>query len=117
VLVFSYGNVALKYLPGNIDEIFSKYIDIIDRDVSDQKVEIIKRIKGTATLSVDGVTILSKSYLLYTFSKGSVSLFIKSSQLRSLVLHVKETEIADAVKKDGVLQEYSCLVYNQCGCQ
>jgi hypothetical protein len=64
VLVFSYGNVALKYLPGNIDEIFSKYIDIIDRDVSDQKVEIIKRIKGTATLSVDGVTILSKSYLL-----------------------------------------------------
>jgi hypothetical protein len=49
-------------------------------------------------MAVDGVTVNGSSLLLYTVSKGDMSLFTNATKLGSLV-HVKEAEIDDCVAK------------------
>jgi hypothetical protein len=95
--VKAHGTVMVKYIPTHTDQIFKEYIVPMDKETTEAITSVIKRIHGTSTLSVDGVTILSKSHLLYTISKGEISLFLKSSQLGSLV-HTKPAEVLDAAR-------------------
>ena len=53
---------------------------------------------GLATLACDGVTILGKSYLLYTIAKGQYVLFEGLQHLKSKS-HVTEAEVEDGAKK------------------
>ena len=69
----------------------------IDREATKRMVSILKKTPGNATLAVDGVTVLGKSHLLYTLSKGVTTVFMKSSQLGSLV-HATDAEVADGVE-------------------
>ena len=69
----------------------------MDNEINDEITSALKKIKGGGTLATDSVTIGGKSYLLYMYSKGSISLFLKSSQLGKLV-HVTNAEVEDVIK-------------------
>jgi hypothetical protein len=67
---------------------------------------------GNATLAVDGVTVHGRSHLLYTLSKGVATVFMKSTQLQSLV-HMTQAEVADGVEKiEFASSEYNATVTN-----
>jgi len=70
----------------------------IDRDASEKITDLMQKLTGGGMLAVDSVTVMGTSYLLYTYSKGSYSIFLRSTCLRDEV-HVSESEKADIVKK------------------
>ena len=80
-----------------IETIFNEFIVHMDVELTEEIGKILQRLDGDAALAVDGVTINRRSYLLYTLSKGSKAIFLKSSHLGELV-HATDAEVADIVK-------------------
>ncbi len=95
----------LKHIPGHTNTVFECYVMPINEDTTRQIAMILRKTAGGGTLAVDSVTISGTSYLMYTYSKGSSSIFLKMTTLRDQV-HVTDAEVNDALQRmeDCVLQ-------------
>jgi len=93
-----WGSPILKYIPASLKTIFEKYIAAIDDDTFKQITELLQSVIGGSTLAVDSVTVGGTSYFLYTYSKGSHSIFLHSTCLHDQV-HISEKEKEDILKK------------------
>jgi len=95
----------LKHIPGHTNTVFECYVMPINEDTTRQIAMILRKTAGGGTLAVDSVTISGTSYLMYTYSKGSSSIFLKMMMLRDQV-HVTDAEVNDALQRmeDCVLQ-------------
>jgi hypothetical protein len=96
-LVHEYGEPITRYLPKTLETMFRKYIEPMDRKIMGEIKAIMRATDGCASFAVDGVTVLGKSQLLYTVTKGGVSLFEHATSLQDQA-HVKEAEINDIVR-------------------
>jgi hypothetical protein len=99
--------LILHYIPQTTETLYKQYVVPIDNDATAQIKAILAKTPGNATLAVDGVTVHGRSHLLYTLSKGVTTVFMKSTQLQSLV-HTTSAEVMDGVDKI----EYACSEYN-----
>jgi hypothetical protein len=87
----------------------------MDKDLIETIKKDMKMTAGTPSLEVDGVTINSKSRLLYTISKGEFSLFHCMSCL-DVKVHDHKAEVEDGLKIVGDIEEsYSGLISNIAG--
>jgi hypothetical protein len=104
--------LILHHIPRTTESVFKQYVIPIDQATTAQMKAMLNKIPGNGTVAVDGVTVLSRSYLLYTLSKGVVTVFMKSTQLQSMV-HASPAEVADGVKKiEHALSKYNTTVTN-----
>lgn len=100
------------YLPSDSSMVYHNYVVAIDKQTTQDIQAMLKRVQGNLTVSVDGVTVLGTSWLLYTAAKGTVALFIKATQLGDLV-HVSEGEVKDGVQTiTGVCSDFGSPVTN-----
>jgi hypothetical protein len=97
-LAVSHGIALLKYIPCDQKTVYTNFISPLDLEVTERIQERMAKIAGNMTLSIDGVTVLKSSHLLYTLSKGSISLFQSATQLGAFT-HVTDREVADGVAK------------------
>ena len=89
------GSGIMTYMP-SAPTIFDTYVTRIDKFTKEYMTNYMKRTSGNITIAFDGVTVLGSSHILYTCSKGELSMFVKLSQLGSDV-HVSEKEVTDCV--------------------
>ena len=95
--VQTHGKSILKWYPGTHDTLFTRYVFPIDRKIMEKITAEVESMPGCASLEVDGVTCNRRSHLVYTISKGDISLFLKTSQLGDRV-HETEAEADDIVE-------------------
>jgi hypothetical protein len=96
-LATSSGSGILAHIP-HPNTVFDRFVPKIDRAVHSHMIETLNRTPGNIGISFDGVTVLGKSHVLYTCSKGEQSMFVHLAQLGSDV-HVPLAEIEDAAKQ------------------
>jgi len=77
-----HGSRISRYIPSTMQELYSRFVIPIDHLASKLLRDMLQRMPGTTTMAVDGVTANGRSHLLYTASKGDVSVFVKLSQAR-----------------------------------
>ena len=108
-LAFSCGKGILKYIP-DPNTIFDKYVVKIDAAVTAHMISLFRKYAGNMSVAFDGVTVLGRSHILYTVSKGDTSMFVALSQLGDQS-HVTEAEADDAVVKlQRVREEIGCSI-------
>jgi hypothetical protein len=95
-LINRFPGIAFHY-PESRDLLWVIVLDI-DKDISEQCTKHLRDTAGLATVACDGVTILGKSYLLYTIAKGEYVTFEALQHLKSLA-HATAAEVDDGQKK------------------
>jgi hypothetical protein len=110
-LVAACGHGILPHLP-SAETIWLDYIDPIDKEVEEYLMEMMRASPGSLGVSFDGVSVLGRSSVLYTMSKGDITLFVTVSHLGDVV-HNHAAEIAAAVGVLGKMRDkLDCSISN-----
>jgi hypothetical protein len=110
-LVAACGHGILPHLP-SAETIWLDYIDPIDKEVEEYLMEMMRSSPGSLGVSFDGVSVLGRSSVLYTITKGDITLFVTVSHLGDVV-HNHADEIAAAVSVLGKMRKkLGCSISN-----
>ena len=97
-----------KFLPEDVATIFEQYVIPIDKRTHADLITMMSTVPGLINIAFDGATVNGKQKIVYTVSKGSVSVFHQWSSLGSDV-HVTEAEVEDAKKVcDNARKLFEC---------
>ena len=95
-MVSRWGKAILRYLPNHHDTVYKQFVLPIDRSCREELKHMLHKIQGGLTIAADGVTANGRSTILYTVSKGPVTMFCRATRLRNEA-HVADAEVEDMV--------------------
>lgn len=92
--------------PVDSDTIYMRHVLPIDKDTRKQLSTRFAKMPGHMSIGQDGVTINGNSNILYTCSKGEVTMFQGLQQLGEAV-HVTDAEVEDATRQiEQIMDEF-----------
>ena len=68
-MVLAHGNSFFQFIPSDEKTIWKQFVIPIMRDTDKRLQDMLSRVPGYLSLSVDGVTVEKQSCLLYTVSR------------------------------------------------
>ena len=96
-MVSRWGKAILRHLPNHHDTVYKRFVLPIDRNCREELKQMLHKIQGGLTIAADGgVTANGTSTILYTVSKGPVTMFCRATRLRNEA-HVADAEVEDMV--------------------
>ena len=95
-MVSRWGKAILRHLPNHHDTVYKRFVLPIDRNCREELKQMLHKIQGGLTIAADGVTANGTSTILYTVSKGPVTMFCRATRLRNKA-HVADAEVEDMV--------------------
>ena len=95
-MVSRWGKAILRHLPNHQDTVYKRFVLPIDRNCREELKQMLHKIQGGLTIAADGVTANGTSTILYTVSKGPVTMFCRATRLRNEA-HVADAEVEDMV--------------------